>query len=109
MEDINSKIASEKGDPPLLPKDPLMNDSVRFNIVYLLYNFESLGFTPLQKVLKITSGNLDHHLKKLLAAGVVNDSIRFSPRPLKILRLTPKGKKMFNDHIKNLKQMIDPL
>ena len=94
---------------PLLPKNSLMNDSIRFNILYLLYNFDTLGFSTLWKVLKITSGNLDHHLKKLLAAKTIAESIRFSPRPLKMFKITSEGTIIFQNHIKNLKKMIDPL
>ena len=77
--------------------------------MFLLYNYEKLGFLALQRILKITPGNLDHHLKKLLKINWIKDKIQFSPRPLKIFEITKTGLKAFKKEIKRLKEILDKL
>ncbi|UYP46095.1 hypothetical protein NEF87_002380 [Candidatus Lokiarchaeum ossiferum] len=106
---IPEKPKEEQEIPPPLPlftPNELLKVPLRFNIMFLLFNYSQMGFTELKKLLKCTPGNLDHHLKKLILAGWIEDRITFSPRPLKILRITPKGQEKFSFQIQQLKKII---
>ncbi|MHA1672211.1 MAG: transcriptional regulator [Promethearchaeota archaeon] len=94
---------------PLLSMHELLKVPLRFNIMFLLYNYERLGFTRMQKVLNTTPGNLDHHLKKLKEAGWISDSVFFSPRPLKIFQITPFGAGEFDIQIAQFKRVVRKL
>ena len=94
---------------PILIINDVLKAPIRFNIIFLLYNYDHLGFTSLQKLLNLTAGNLDHHLKKLIEKQWIKDFIIFSPRPLKILKITKYGKVKFDDYIQNLKKIIKSL
>ena len=93
----------------LLESNSLLNSSVRFNIMFLLFNYERLGFLALQRILRTTPGNLDHHMKKLIESEWVLDRINFSPRPLKIYVITEKGIKAFKQETKKMKELLDSL
>ncbi len=91
---------------PLFQPNDLLKVPLRFNIMFLLFNYNQMGFTELHKLLKCTPGNLDHHLKKLLAAGWIQDRVAFSPRPLKFLRITPLGQENIRSQIQQLKTLL---
>ncbi|MHA1611485.1 MAG: transcriptional regulator [Promethearchaeota archaeon] len=91
---------------PLFQPNDLLKVPLRFNIMFLLFNYRQMGFTELRKLLKCTPGNLDHHLKKLLAAGWIEDRIGFSPRPLKFLRITSLGQENTNTQIQQLNTLL---
>lgn len=94
---------------PLLVLNDLLKVPVRFNIMFLLYTYDRVGFTRLQRLLHSTPGNLDHHLKKLIEAGWIADTIVFSPRPLKLFKITPSGRMEFNDYVQHLHKIIQTL
>ena len=99
-----SEISDSLLDPGSLLKAPQ-----RFNIMFLLYNYNRLGFLALQRILRTTPGNLDHHVKKLIESEWVKDRINFSPRPLKIFEITNKGIRAFKQEIKKMKGILDNL
>jgi DNA-binding transcriptional ArsR family regulator len=49
-------------------------------IMLLLYLHKKVGFTELQKLLQLTPGNLDHHLRKLTQAGYIKTTKTLSWR-----------------------------
>ena len=55
----------------ILPEDKLFTPSIRLTLMILLLTHKKINFTELQKLLNLTPGNLDHHLKKLEKAGYV--------------------------------------
>ena len=101
--------SDELSSLPLLTVHDLLKVPLRFNIMFLLYNYNKLGFTRMQKLLHTTPGNLDHHLKKLKEAGWVTDSVFFSPRPLKIFQITPFGADEFELQITQFKRVLRKL
>lgn len=106
---IPEKSKEEQENPPPLPlftPNELLKVPLRFNIMFLLFNYSQMGFTELKKLLKCTPGNLDHHLKKLISAGWIENRIHFSPRPLKILRITLVGQENFSVQIQQLKKIL---
>ncbi len=102
--DNESAISDSLLDPNSLLKAPQ-----RFNIMFLLYNYKRLGFLALKRILHITSGNLDHHMKKLIESEWIIDRIHFSPRPLKIYLITKKGTRAFKKEVKKMKGILDNL
>ncbi|MHA1776476.1 MAG: transcriptional regulator [Promethearchaeota archaeon] len=104
-----SSNSDEGNSLPLLVLNDLLKVPIRFNIMFLLYTYERLGFTRLQHLLKCSPGNLNHHLIKLIEAGWIADTIVFSPRPLKIFKITPEGKDEFSDYVQHLQKIIKNL
>ncbi len=100
------KENKDSSNLPLFQPNDLLKVPLRFNIMFLLFNYNQMGFTELHKLLKCTPGNLDHHLKKLLAAGWIQDRVAFSPRPLKFLRITPLGQENIRSQIQQLKTLL---
>lgn len=95
----------------ILPNDELFTTSVRLTIMILLSNNKKINFTELQKLLNLTSGNLDHHLRKLETANYLKTYKKLSHlrRPLTNVEITPHGKQAFEAYIKNLRDVLDAL
>ncbi len=81
----------------------------RFKIMFLLYNYDRMNFTKMQKLLSITSGNLQYHLKKLQDANWVKEQIALSPRLLKFYSITPLGEEHFEIQIQDFKKIINSI
>jgi DNA-binding MarR family transcriptional regulator len=94
-----------------IPTDELFTTSVRITIMLLLFNHKRISFTELQKLLQLTSGNLDHHIKKLESANYVKTYKKFtsSKRPLTTVEITSHGKTVFEKYIKNLKNVLNAI
>ena len=107
--DCDSSLSKDDPPLPLLVLNDLLKVPLRFNVMFLLYTYDRLGFTRLQKLLHSTPGNLDHHLKKLIKEGWIADAIVFSPRPLKIFKITQRGKDEFSDYVQHLQKVIKNL
>lgn len=92
-----------------LPSNELFITSVRLTIMILLFNHKKINFTELQKLLKLTPGNLDHHLKRLEGANYVKTYKKLSSlrRPLTLVEITPYGKKSFEEYITNLRDVLN--
>jgi DNA-binding MarR family transcriptional regulator len=98
----NPKISPEK----ILEKDEIILVPHRFNIMLLLYSEGEIGFTVLQKILQLTPGNLDHHIKKLKEKGWLRDKMIYSYRPLTVIEITDQGREAFYTHANRLKQVL---
>ena len=59
--------------PPNAALDPVLHQPVRTQIVAYLAAREEATFTELKRVLRVSDGNLESHLKKLIAAEYVSD------------------------------------
>ncbi|TFH29445.1 MAG: ArsR family transcriptional regulator [Promethearchaeota archaeon] len=90
----------------LLEQDEIIKIPHRFNIMMILYNNTSIGFTLLRKILKLTPGNLDHHLKKLKELEWVKNSTFFSYRPLSVISITEKGRDKFKKYVQELQELL---
>lgn len=78
----------------------------RFSIVYLLFLKRKIGFVELQQLLKMTPGNLDHHLRKLEEVGLIMTRRVISWRPLVMVAITPEGISIFRSYILKLKALL---
>jgi len=54
------------------PLDPLLHQPLRTQLAAFLAGAGEATFTELKRQLAVSDGNLDSHLKKLIAAGYVN-------------------------------------
>ena len=81
----------------ILPEDKLFTPSIRLTIMILLLTHQKINFTELQKLLGLTPGNLDHHVKKLEMASYIKTYKKLSPwrKPLTQIEITPSGKQSF--------------
>ena len=90
----------------VLEKGEIFSAQHRFTIMFLLYIHRKAGFTELQKLINVTPGNLDHHLKKLAEAGYVKTSHILDWRPLKMVEITQMGAKEFRDYAKGMRELL---
>ena len=84
----------------------IFSDQPRFSIMFLLYLNRTVAFTELQHLLKLTPGNLDHHIKKLEKANYVIMRKKFSWRPLNVIMITNTGVEAFRSYASYLKKML---
>jgi len=78
----------------------------RFSIMYLLFLKRRVGFTELKDLLGLTPGNLDHHLRKLEAAGLVRNRKMLSWRPLNMIGITEEGAASFREYAIHLRELL---
>jgi DNA-binding MarR family transcriptional regulator len=78
----------------------------RFSIMYLLFLKRQIGFIELQRLLGLTPGNLDHHIKKLEEANLVHSRRVISWRPLVTIEMTIHGSEIFRGFVLKLKTLL---
>jgi DNA-binding MarR family transcriptional regulator len=106
MEENKGAVGSVTKPSQIILKKEVFSDQPRFTIMFLMYLNKAINFTELQRLLKLTPGNLDHHTKKLEKAGYVIIRKKFSWRPLNVVEITQKGAKAFRKYVSDLKQML---
>ncbi len=88
----------------------VIHQPVRLRIMAKLSALErdsEVDFVYLRKLLKLTDGNLGAHLAKLEESGYVRSSKKFVDRtPRTYVRLTPAGRRAFEDHVAALRTII---
>jgi len=88
-----------------LSKSPLGNPT-RLAIALYLLSRERTTFSDLRKALKLTSGNLEFHLKALEDAGIVKTYHGFGRRPRKFVEITDKGTEELKGVLEVLREAI---
>jgi DNA-binding MarR family transcriptional regulator len=69
---------------------------------------EEVDFTTLRKLLDVTDGNLGAHLRKLEEAGYIAVNKVFMERkPRTYVAVTPTGRKVFDQHVSALKDILN--
>ena len=92
----------------IVPKDHLLNSPIRLTIMMLLYVHKRISVRDLQKLLQVTSGNLDHHLKKLEAKNYLQKKRLISPTGITMYVLKSKAGDFFLlDYITNLQGVLN--
>ena len=88
--------------------DKVIHESARLIIVANLYLVESADFLFIMQQSGLTFGNLSSHMKKLEDAGYIEVQKEFvNRRPRTLLKLTPLGKKAFEDYRLKMKLILD--
>jgi DNA-binding MarR family transcriptional regulator len=87
--------------------DTLLNVPVRLAIVSVLIKAKQADFNYLMEITKTTQGNLSHQIKKLSEAKYIDVEKTFKGNyPQTVCRLTPKGKKAFENYVEAIKQYL---
>jgi DNA-binding MarR family transcriptional regulator len=106
MEDNKGEAGSVIQPSHIILKKEVFSDQPRFTIMFLMYLNKTVTFIELQRLLKLTPGNLDHHIKKLAEVNYIIVRKRISWRPLNVVEITQKGAEAFRKYVSNLKQML---
>jgi DNA-binding HxlR family transcriptional regulator len=87
--------------------DPVLNTPVRLAIVSVLIKVKQADFNYLMEITGSTQGNLSHQIKKLNSEGYIEVEKIFSGSyPKTICKLTPKGKKAFENYVEEIKKYL---
>ena len=88
--------------------DPILHQTVRTQIVAYLVGRGEATFTDLKRVLEISDGNLESHLKKLTeVAYVVSRKDSSNPRQQTIYTLTKTGQVALRRYTENLQRLLN--
>ena len=87
-----------------------IHQPVRLRIMASLVTLESgneVDFTYLRELLDVTDGNLGAHLRKLEESGYIAVNKTFVERkPRTFVSATPKGRKVFQEHVAALESIL---
>ena len=87
-----------------------IHQPVRLRIMASLVTLEpgnEVDFTYLRELLDVTDGNLGAHLRKLEEAGFIAINKTFVDRkPRTFVSATPKGRKVFQEHVAALESIL---
>ena len=87
--------------------DPLLHQPLRTQLVAFLAGAGEQTFGELKRQLSVSDGNLDAHLKKLLAAGYLSVRKEHSgSRPQSFFALTAAGQAALAGYIRALQQLL---
>jgi DNA-binding MarR family transcriptional regulator len=88
------------------PLDRLVHEPARLVILTALASCASADFVFLQRVTRLTNGNLSAHLSKLNDAGLVAIEKRFiDKKPNTRVAITAKGRHAVDEHWTRLEQL----
>lgn len=88
--------------------DPLLHQPLRTQIAAYLVGRGEATFSELKRVLQCTDGNLDAHLKKLLAADYLLQERRGGgPRVQTTYALTATGRTAFASYLVHLQKLFN--
>lgn len=89
------------------PLDPLLHSELRLAVMSLLIGADSAEFPFIKEQTGATAGNLSVQIEKLSSAGYITVDKGFKgKRPCTLCRITPEGRKAFEDYVKALKSYL---
>ncbi len=87
--------------------DPLLHQPVRTRIAAFLAARGETTFGELKKALEISDGNLDSHMKKLVASGyIIVRKVEGKGRPQSFYSLSEPGRTAFRAYVAALQTML---
>lgn len=90
--------------------DPLLHQPIRTRLAAYIAARGEATFNELKQALDATDGNLEGHVKKLVAAGYLSASkAKGRGRPRTLYRLTPVGFEAFHDYVASLQRLLPDL
>lgn len=90
-----------------LDLDPLLHQPIRTRLTAYLAARGETTFTELKQVLEVTDGNLEGHIKKLLAAGYLLANKRQGlGRPQTLYLLSERGAQALQAYIQTLQTLF---
>ena len=88
--------------------DPVLSTPVRLAVVSLLMKVRQADFKTLMESTQTTQGNMSHQLKRLTEEGYITVEKTFKGNyPLTICRITPKGRKAFEQYVTVIKKYLN--
>jgi DNA-binding HxlR family transcriptional regulator len=88
--------------------DSILNQQIRLAIVSILIKVNKADFNYLKEQTQTTQGNLSHQLKKLTDAEYININKTFEKNyPKTYCNITTKGKKAFEEYVKQMKKYLN--
>jgi DNA-binding MarR family transcriptional regulator len=76
----------------------------------ILFSHKKILLNELKDVLQLSSGNLDHHIRKLLNVGYITTRKSLFPaRPLTVVEITPKGYDEFKDYLHKMREILNQI
>ena len=96
-------------EEPYVPKDldKIIHERNRLKIVSALAAQFEIDFVSLKKLLDLSDGNLNAHLRVLEENKYISVTKKFvSRKPKTLYRLTPKGKSEFKRYINELEEIV---
>jgi len=94
----------------ILPSDKIFTTSIRLTIMLILFSHKKILLNELKSILELTSGNLDHHLRKLETAGYVRTRKSLFPtRLLTIVEITTEGFDAFKEYLSKMKEVLNQI
>ncbi len=95
--------------PSTLELDPMLHQAVRTRLVAFLAARGAATFSELKTTLEITDGNLDAHIKKLIAAGYLRArKLQDTGRPQTLYTLSRTGRHAFEQYVRHLNALLNP-
>jgi len=90
--------------------DSLLHQPVRTRLAAYVAARGEATFSELKQVLETTDGNLEGHVKKLVASGYLRAyKERGGGRPQTLYRLTSLGERAFRDYVMALQRLFPAL
>ena len=87
--------------------DPVLSTPVRLAIVSALVKLKQSDFSHLMELTATTQGNLSHQIRKLQEAEYIEVIKTFKGNyPHTICKLTPKGRKAFEQYVEDIKKYL---
>ena len=87
--------------------DAVLHQPVRTQIVAYLIGREEATFSEFKRVLRVSDGNLESHMKKLIAADYMTTrKDASSARQQTVYSLTSSGRAALRQYMENLQQML---
>jgi DNA-binding MarR family transcriptional regulator len=94
---------------PFKELDPLIHSQLRLSVMSILVNVEEAEFVYLKEQTEATAGNLSVQINKLKDAGYISIQKGFNNNyPQTICRITPEGRKKFEEYIQALGDYFKP-
>jgi len=88
--------------------DRMVHEPARLMVLTVLYAVPEADFLYLQNECGLTQGNLSSHLSKLEHALYVSVEKTFKGKyPLTICRLTPRGRKAFEEYVRTIQSATE--
>ena len=89
--------------------DPLLHSQPRLAVMSILMSVESAEFVYIREQTGATAGNLNVQLDKLSNAEYISIEKGFrGKKPLTTCRITPVGRKAFQQYVEDLQQYLKP-
>ena len=89
-----------------ISKTSVLGNPIRFGIMLYLLPRERALFIDIQRILDITPGNLDSHLRKLKQEGYVEIKKVLADRPRTMVKITEKGAIETRNYLEKLKSVV---